>query len=150
MRLVIVNVGGKRPPAICETHEIRAVIARSVENAMSEVATAVKDTLLSPHIDGYLAVNLRPAEGTSEKDLFFVETGLNGPGFSESHLYHLIWAKSTLEARNVAKNHDRKWHVDTVFNLSRMARQSGYDIEGDAQQDPKDFSTEMSLYAPIN
>lgn len=149
MKLFIINIGGKRAPAICETHEMHALIAEDFEQAVRDLAPMAKATFSSPHLDGYVEINLRSASDPQTHDLFFVETGSNGPGIGEAHRYRLLWANGTLAARNVAKNYDRTWHVDTVFNVSKLARKAGYDVDGDANVPLESFSHEAALYQPL-
>ncbi len=141
MKLYAIFVGGNHPQAMIEVHDVRFVIAASLEAAIPALRSAWWGSPQSLHIDAY--AELTAADGfaievhegvpatTGGRRLWFVNTGGYDPDqFGELHAYSFlvgqtkadIWSRARQAAPRWSERHkDNLCPVDDVIDISAAA-----------------------------
>lgn len=130
MKLFLVYLGGKAPRANIELHDVRFVVANSIDETHETLRAQwfgtvkglhIDSYMLVSHIDGY-AVSLEKEPQPGENKLYFVNLGGYYPEqIAEQHEFMLCVATSEHDAKQIAKQHllanaDSK-HKDDLLEL---------------------------------
>ena len=143
--LFLVVLGGRAKKANVELHDVRWVIGSKIEDTYSVLRRDWFGTLEGLHIDSYkkinyvdgYKINLKNIENEKlknnkilnrnipKKNLWFVNIGGYDPSsMQEKHEFGLVVAKSSLEAKNIAKskwlNGLKKKHKDDINVLKKL------------------------------
>lgn len=153
MKLYAIFVGGDHPRANIEVHDMRAVVAESLEAAIPSLRAAWWGKPSSLHIDGYAElteidgwqVDLVPgkappaAEGT--RRLWFVNLGGYAPGFfGEQHNYLFLVGETKAEVWSRARALSPEWtgrhkdnfvSIDALIDLSTLLDTEGWHLRLD-------------------
>jgi hypothetical protein len=127
MKLFAIYIGGEMPGANIEVHDMRFLIAASIEETYAELRNQWWGSAKSLHIDcwaeidhadGYdISLRSEPYDG-SEK-LFFVNLGGYVPGeFTEMHRNVFVVAESQAKAKSRAVRSVKGWrdpHRDDIY-----------------------------------
>ncbi len=143
MKLFAIFVGGEFPGANIEVHDVRFVVADSIEETHAELRRQWWGIPRSLHIDcwaeiahvqGY-DVELRAEPFSGCEKLYFVNLGGYEPGdFSERHRNLFVVAESEARAKSLALKHVRHWldpHKDDLYEAEHIFCLSDR-TEGDA------------------
>jgi hypothetical protein len=123
MHLFMIYIGGKAPQSLIELHDIRFVIAKSIEDTYSALRKSWWGTPESLHLDCWgvveevdghtVTVSAQPPSDEDRK-LYFANLGGYDPHqFTELHDNVLVIATNTVEAKSkaLAKVKSKKWDV---------------------------------------
>jgi hypothetical protein len=143
MKLLAVYVGGDIKGANIELHDMRFVVAESIDDSHEELRRQWWGTPGSLHIDcwaelthadGY-AITLKPEPFTSPEKLFYVNLGgYEENEFTEMHKNMFVVAETESKAKLRALKTVRHWRAfhkddiyqaDQVFSLNQQAREQG-------------------------
>lgn len=130
MKIFAVYVGGRTPTSNIEVHDVRFVIAETVEDTYASLISqwwGVKESLHIDswyevtHADGY-AITLKPEPSTiTDRKLFFVNLGgYDGVHFEEAHKNVFVVAENEQKAKVKALKMVRDWqsfHRDYMFDV---------------------------------
>ena len=143
--LFLVVLGGRADKANVELHDVRWVVGSQIEDTFNDLRNNWFGSIDGLHIDsfkkieyidGYM-INLKnienkklknnkiPNEKITKNNLWFVNIGGYDPGsMQEKHEFGLVVAKSSLEAKNMAKSKClrgcRKKHKDDIASLNKL------------------------------
>ena len=117
MQLFLVVLGGRLPRCHVECHDVRWVVAESIEGAIPELKRQWIGPQKGLHLDSYCQVkvidghriNVQPGVGnaTAQPSLWFVNLGAYNPDeLAEQHQFGLVVAQSQAAAKATAK---RRW-----------------------------------------
>ena len=145
MSLFLVVLGGRAEKANVELHDVRWVIGSKIEETFDVLRRDWFGTFEGLHIDSYkkinyvdgYKINLKNTENEKSKNnkflkgnitknnLWFVNIGGYDPkSMQEKHEFGLFVAKSSLEAKNIAKskwlNGLKKKHKDDINVLKKL------------------------------
>jgi len=143
--LFLVVLGGRANKANVELHDVRWVIGSKIEDTFDVLRRDWFGTIEGLHIDSYkkinyvdgYKINLKNIENEKlknnkilnrnipKKNLWFVNIGGYDPSsMQEKHEFGLVVAKSSLEAKNIAKskwlNGLKKKHKDDINVLKKL------------------------------
>lgn len=149
MNLYLIQFGGSRTDSIFEAHDVRVAFGDTLQDAVASLADKVRSSLKAAHVDGFAEVELREAEDLPGRQLFLVETGVNGPAMFEQHAYEFVWAESARDAQLQAGKPTSAHHVDTVFNVSRAARAKGWAVKGRADDGSPYIPVQQAHYRRV-
>ena len=117
MQLFLVVLGGRLPRCHVECHDVRWVVAESIEGTIPELKRQWIGPQKGLHLDSYCQVkvidghriNVQPGVGnaTAQPSLWFVNLGAYNPDeLAEQHQFGLVVAQSQAAAKATAK---RRW-----------------------------------------
>ena len=151
MKLFAIFVGGEHPRANIELHDLRFVVAESLDAAVPQLRAAWWGSPKSLHIDGYAElaevdgwqVDLLsgPASSPPPRSLWFVNLGGYTPGlFGEQHNYLFlagaekaeVWSRARALSPDWTSRHkDNFVSVDEVIEISGLLEKDGWHIRLD-------------------
>ncbi|WP_419419765.1 DUF1543 domain-containing protein [Legionella sp. D16C41] len=167
MNLFVVYIGGSHPNSLIELHDIRFIVANSIEDTYDTLKKSWWGTPKSLHIDawgvlsyadGYrIQISQEQAEDNSNK-LFFVNLGgYDKKQFTELHKNIFIVAANEFEAKQKALRQISDWElahrdylyeIDNLLNLNLFLKNEGYYLHLHGQAEPKSFEF-TCCYNPI-
>lgn len=131
MKLFAIYIGGEHPGANIELHDMRFVVAPSIEKTSAQLLRqwwGTPGTLHIDcwaeidHVDGY-AITLRPRPFTGPERLFYVNLGgYDRTEFSEKHKNVFVVAASIKDAKEKALNAGKGWadlHRDDFYEAEQ-------------------------------
>lgn len=172
----MVYLGGTAPGANIELHDIRFVVAATIEAAYPQLKKQWFGDKKSVHMDSYMHVHHvdgyrldlieRAAEqseetSTSSKKLYFVNFGGYFPGkMAEFHDFTLVVADTAQQARVLAKNkvsqlllaNAEQFHKDDLLEVDdclQLDLIEGYAIELHEDGEEQAISPDWMGYQPI-
>lgn len=131
MKLFAIYIGGEFPGANIEIHDVRFVVADSVEQTHDELRRQWWGISRSLHIDCWAEVvhadgydiSLRPEPFTGSERLYFVNLGGYEPGeFAERHRNLFVVAENEARAKSRALKDVRHWvepHRDDLYEAEK-------------------------------
>ena len=132
MKLFAIYIGGEMQGANIEVHDVRFVVAETIENTYRELlrqwwgapGTLHVDCWAEiEHADGF-DVSLSPEPYHGEERLYFVNLGGYNPDeFAESHRNVFVVAPSEAKAKARAIKHARHWvepHRDDMYEAEHV------------------------------
>lgn len=131
MKLFAIYVGGEHPSANIEVHDIRFVVARSLDETHDHLVREWWGRPGSLHIDCWSEisqadghrVHLRAEPSTSEQRLYYVNLGgYDRVEFSERHKNVFVVARSLAEAKSRALTKAKGWtdlHRDDLYEAEQ-------------------------------
>lgn len=127
MKLFAIYIGGEMPGANIEVHDMRFVVAASIEETYAELRKQWWGLAKSLHIDcwaevdhadGY-EISLRPEPYEGSEKLYFVNLGGYVPGeFTEMHRNVFVVADNEAKAKSRAVRSVKGWrdpHRDNIY-----------------------------------
>lgn len=167
MKLFALYIGGSTATSMIELHDVRFVIAETIENTYDDLRRDWWGTPESLHIDcwgeltcadGYnITLRDRPQEGVEEK-LFFVNLGGYDPAeFQELHKNIFVVAPTESKAKVKAlktvhgwasRHEDYTYDVERMVNISALAAEKSLHIHLEATKSPAPF-TFSCKYRPL-
>jgi len=143
--LFLVVLGGRANKANVELHDVRWVVGSKIEDTFDDLRRDWFGTFAGLHIDSYkkinyvdgYKINLKNIDNEklkydnffngniTQKNLWFVNIGGYDPcSMQEKHEFGLVVAKSSIEAKNLAKskwlNGYKKKHKDDITSLKNL------------------------------
>lgn len=131
MKLYAIYVGGEMKGANIELHDMRFVVAPSIDKTYTELCRQWWGIPESLHVDcwseltradGY-SIQLKPEPSTDSKKLFYINLGGYNPGdFSEVHKNMFVVAESEAKAKIRALKTVRHWdafHKDDMYEAEQ-------------------------------
>lgn len=132
MELFIIYIGGAHPQSLIEVHDIRFIVAESLEKTYDFLKESWWGTPRSLHIDAWGI--LRQADGYDisfgaheprcNKKLFYINVGgYDHSQFTELHKNIFVVAEDEKEARKKAISLVRSWkavHKDNLYDIDNM------------------------------
>jgi Domain of Unknown Function (DUF1543) len=145
MHLFMIYIGGTHQHSLIELHDIRFVVADSIESTYDQLRKSwwgITDSLhldcwgVVKHVDGY-DIHLRKYPANHSEKLFFVNVGgYDATQFTELHQNFCLVAVDDVEAKQQAKQQISHWQsphrdylheIDQVFNVQdALAEKSLY------------------------
>jgi Domain of Unknown Function (DUF1543) len=167
MHLFVIYIGTSHPNAFIELHDMRFVIAHSIEETYPALRKSWWGIPSSLHIDAWGILDYadghriqiskdKPEEGGNT--LFFVNLGgYSQKEFTELHKNIFITASDPIEAKQKAVQQIQRWEsahrdylyeLDTLVDMNLIAQTDGYYIHLIKQDAIKPFTFTCS-YNPI-
>ncbi|MES2204358.1 MAG: DUF1543 domain-containing protein [Pseudomonadota bacterium] len=168
MNLFVIYIGGKHEQGTIELHDMRFVIANTIEETYDALRQSWWGTPDSLHLDawgilhsadGYdVYISDQPSEATTEK-LYFVNLGgYDSKQFTELHENVFVVAQNDAEAKQKAVQQVQHWqvpHRDNLFEVENImhlndfvAQDKKYYVRLKKSLAPKPFEF-TCLYTPI-
>ncbi|MET0362450.1 MAG: DUF1543 domain-containing protein [Sphingobium sp.] len=131
MKLFAIYIGGEFPGANIEIHDVRFVVADSIEQTHDELRRQWWGIPRSLHIDCWAEVvhadgydiSLRPEPFAGPERLYFVNLGGYEPGeFAERHRNLFVVAENEAKAKSRALKGVRQWiepHRDDLYEAEK-------------------------------
>lgn len=127
MNLFVIYIGGKHEKSMIELHDMRFVVANTIEETYDTLRKSWWGKPDSLHLDAWGILNFadgydiqlsdQPAESFSEK-LYFVNLGGYDPKqFTELHENVFLVAQNESDAKQKAVQHVQHWQVPHRDNL---------------------------------
>lgn len=166
MKIFMIYIGGKTTSSLIELHDVRFVLANSIEETEESLKASWWGTPGSLHMDcwGVLEsadghnLHLKPEPYTGEDKLFFVNLGGYDPeDFTELHKNVLVAAPTESKAKVKAlkmildwKSHhkDNMFEVENIFCVNEAASEKGLYLHLEKTDTPKPFSFKYG-YMPL-
>lgn len=167
MKLFVIYIGGTHEKSLIELHDMRFVIANTIEETYDTLRQSWWGIPSSLHLDAWGALDYadgyniqlsnRPPEGQSKK-LYFVNLGgYNQKQFTELHRNVFVVASNEIEAKQKAVQQITEWEsphrdylhqVDSILNLNEiLAKKNCYlHLKEDSHIKPFEFTCR---YTPI-
>lgn len=147
MHLFMIYIGGAHEHSLIELHDIRFIVAKSIEDTYDSLRASWWGTPSSLHldawgivrsVDGHLITLQTSPPHPSEPQLYFVNLGGYDPNeFTELHKNLLVVAASPQEAKLKAVRQVQDWtsphrdylfDVEAVVSLNKVTEPQGYYI----------------------
>lgn len=131
MKLFAIYIGGEHPSANIEIHDVRFVVAASIQGTHDRLRADWWGTPGTLHVDcwaeidhvGGYDVSLRPEPSPAREKLYFVNLGgYDGLGFAEQHKNMFVVATSAADAKTQALRSIEGWtdaHRDDLFEAEK-------------------------------
>lgn len=167
MNLFIIYIGGKHKNSLIELHDIRFVVAKSIEESYAMLKNSWWGEPRSLHldcwgilknVDGY-DIQLKNFPAADKNKLYFVNLGGYDPlQFTELHKNFCVVAEDEMQAKERAQAHISHWKlphkdylysIDELLNIEKLIEQSGMCIHLELNNNPPDFKF-ICKYVPIN
>ena len=173
--LFLVVLGGRAKKANVELHDVRWVIGSKIEDTYDSLrrdwfgmreGLHIDSFKKITYVDGYkinlknienkkLKSNKFPNEKTTKKNLWFVNIGGYDPSsMQEKHEFGLVVAKSSLEAKNIAKskwlNGYKKKHKDDISSLKNLTTLDDCELIKNICNWEIDLTLENNFYEETN
>lgn len=171
MKLYVIYIGGATKTSLIELHDMRFVIAETIEETYEVLRETWWGTAESLHLDawgeltyadGYdisIQSNGSPthSDQTQEKLYFLNLGGYDSQQFTELHHNVFIVAKDKQSAKIKAKETIQHWEVphtdmnlvvENIISLGDHLKDSGYELILTKTDNPKPFSF-ICQYTPI-
>ncbi len=167
MKLFMIYIGGIHEKAIIELHDMRFVIAKSIEDTYEELKSSWWGTTKSLHIDAWGAVDyadgynisLKPETPINpENKLYFVNLGgYNRSEFTELHKNVLVVAPNESKAKVRAlkqildwesHHRDYQFELENILSVSELISTKNLHIHLELTDIPKEFEFTCK-YLPI-
>ncbi|MBS0350925.1 MAG: DUF1543 domain-containing protein [Proteobacteria bacterium] len=138
MQLFMIYIGGKHAGSLIELHDIRFVVANTIEETYEQLSKSWWGIPSSLHLDAWGAVQqvdgydiiLQNSPSQQEEQLYFVNLGgYDAAEFTELHKNICVVAKNEKEASQKAKEKIVHWtsphkdyvhSVEDVFNVQTI------------------------------
>ncbi|KTC79063.1 DUF1543 domain-containing protein [Legionella cherrii] len=167
MNLFVVYIGGSHPNSLIELHDLRFIVAQSIEDTYDVLKKSWWGIPKSLHIDAWgilkyadghsIQISQEPSENSDNK-LFFVNLGgYDNKQFTELHKNIFVVAANEFEAKQKAliqiadwesPHRDYLYEVDNLLNINSLLKQEGYYLHLNGQVEPKPFEF-TCCYNPI-
>lgn len=167
MKLFAIYIGGTHEQALIELHDMRFVIANTIEDTYDFLRKSwwgIPKTLhidawgIVENVDGYdLKISNEPAKN-QEQTLFFVNLGGYDPNqYTELHKNTFVVATDSAEAKLKAKASIKNWgtphkdylyEIDEILNIAELTQKAQYYIHLEPNKAYKPFQF-TSNYIPI-
>lgn len=166
MYLFIIYIGGKHKDSLIELHDIRFVIADSIEATYDTLRNSWWGVPNSLHldcwgilktIDGY-DIEIKNFPSANDNQLYFVNLGgYDSLQFTELHKNFCIIATNEADAKQKAKMTISHWEsphkdyihtIDEILNINDLVSQSGMYIHLTLADNSSDFEF-TCRYVPI-
>lgn len=168
MKLFVIYVGGATKTSLIELHDMRFVMAQSIEQTYDALRNTWWGTAESLHLDawgeliyadGYdIAVQPKANSGLVQEKLYFLNLGgYDSKQFTELHHNVFVIAQDKQTAKLKAKAQIQHWevpHTDSNFEIENIIsvgeclEKSGYDLVLTKTDNPKAFVFTCK-YTPI-
>ena len=167
MNLFVIYIGGSHPHSLIELHDMRFIIANSIEDTYDALRKSWWGIPESLHIDawgilnyadGYRIQVLKEQPGTNPNKLFFVNLGgYDRHQFTELHRNIFVVATDTTEAKQKAVKQITDWEsphrdylydVENVLDINQLSEQEGCYLHLFEQSEPSPFEF-TCCYNPI-
>jgi hypothetical protein len=131
MKLFAIYIGGEHPRANIEIHDVRFVVATSIEETYDQLRADWWGTPGTLHVDCWAEIDhvdghdvtLRPEGPVARETLYFVNLGgYDGVSFAEQHKNMFVVAASAAEAKTRALRSIAGWadaHRDELFEAEK-------------------------------
>ncbi len=167
MNLFVVYIGGSHTNSLIELHDIRFLVASSIEDTYEALRASWWGIPSSLHIDAWgvltyadghnIQISAHKSEDKANK-LFFVNLGgYDKKQFTELHKNIFVVASNEFEAKQKALKQVTEWEsphrdylyeLDTILNINSLLKESGYYLHLTKERAPKPFEFTCS-YNPI-
>lgn len=167
MHLFVIYIGGSHSQSLIELHDMRFVIANTIEETYDVLRQSWWGDMTSLHIDAWGVLNYadghhilisnQPPRNTANK-LFFVNLGgYDQSQFTELHQNIFVVATDAQEAKQKAVQKIKHWEsphrdylheIDTVLDLGAMLAQKNHYVHVVETQDEISFEF-TCCYTPI-
>lgn len=162
--LFVIYIGGSCSGALIELHDIRLVIAETIEDTYDYLKKSWWGSLESLHLDawgvltwadGYSIEIVDFEPNNNQAKLYFINLGgYDSKQFTELHKNIFVVAKSEQEAKSRALKHITNWevpHKDYQFDVDKILNVSGFlnnkiKLTPCAKESPFEF---ICKYVPI-
>jgi uncharacterized protein DUF1543 len=157
MHLFMIYIGGKHQNSLIELHDIRFVVAHSIEDTYETLRNSWWGVPKSLHldcwgilktVDGY-DVQLADSPAADKNQLYFINLGgYDSSQFTELHKNFCVVATDEMEAKQKAKAQITQWEsphkdyihaVDDVVNINKVISSSGMHIHLKLTNNASDF-----------
>ncbi len=167
MKLFAILIGGSTDRSLIELHDMRFVIADSIEKTFDDLRASWWGTPDSLHIDCYgeLAsadgynIHLRKEPSVGDEKVYFVNLGAYDPQqFTELHKDVFVIAPTESKAKVKALKIIHDWsahHVDFMYDIEKMfclsdvAREKSLYIHLEKTEKPEPFKF-IAKYLPMD
>jgi hypothetical protein len=167
MKLFAIYIGGSTDRSLIELHDMRFVIADSIENTHDDLKAGWWGTPDSLHIDCYgelvstdgYNIHLRKEPSVGDEKLYFVNLGAYDPqDFTELHKNVFVIAPTESKAKVKALKIIQDWgahHVDFMYDIEKMfclndiAREKSLYIHLEKTDKPEPFEF-VCKYMPLD
>ncbi|PWY55577.1 DUF1543 domain-containing protein [Legionella qingyii] len=167
MNLFVVYIGGCHPNSLIELHDLRFIVANSIEDTYDALRKSWWGIPKSLHIDAWgilkyadghsIQISQKQSEDSGNK-LFFVNLGgYDKKQFTELHKNIFVVAANEFEAKQKAliqisdwesPHRDYLYEVDNLLNINSLIKNEGYYLSLNRQAEPKPFEF-TCCYNPI-
>lgn len=167
MNLFVVYIGGSHPNSLIELHDLRFIVANSIEDTYDALKKSWWGIPKSLHIDAWgilkyadghsIQISQEPSEDSDNK-LFFVNLGgYDKKQFTELHKNIFVVAANEFEAKQKAliqiadwesPHRDYLYEVDNLLNINTLLKQEGYYLHLKRHVEPQPFEF-TCCYNPI-
>lgn len=166
MHLFMIYIGGRTDRSLIELHDMRFVIAKSIEETYPILRQSWWGVPESLHLDAWGVVRSvdhhhiipQSTPGTAAKRLYFLNMGgYSKQEFTELHKNLLIVATSESEAKERAKAQIQEWdlphkdycyNIETCFCVNKMAEAQDFYLHCEPTNQPYPFEFTCD-YIPI-
>jgi hypothetical protein len=166
MKLFMIYIGGKHEKSLIELHDIRFVMANTIEETYSALKKSWWGTPESLHLDCWGAVNsidgyelrIHSYPQQRAEQIYFVNLGgYDSAQFTELHENILLVASSPAEAKQKAiarmrpcevPHRDYAYEVESILCLEDMGKEQGLFLHLEPSSAPAPFEF-TCLYTPI-
>lgn len=168
MKLFVIYIGGATKTSLIELHDMRFVVAQSIEKTYDVLRNTWWGTAESLHLDawgelvyadGYdIAIQPKVNTEAAQEKLYFLNLGgYDSKQFTELHHNVFIVAQDKQTAKLKAKAHIQHWEVphtdsnfevENIISVEEYLEKSEYDLVLTKTSDPKPF-TFTCKYTPI-
>ncbi|WP_454783590.1 DUF1543 domain-containing protein [Legionella sp. WA2022007384] len=167
MNLFVIYIGGSHPDSLIELHDLRFIVANSIEDTYDALRKSWWGIPKSLHIDAWGILNYADGYGiqiSQEQSedrgnkLFFVNLGgYDKKQFTELHKNIFVVAANEFEAKQKALTQISDWEsphrdylyeVDNLLNINSLLKNEGYYVHLNKQVELKPFDF-TCCYNPI-
>ncbi len=167
MNLFVIYIGGSHKSSLIELHDIRFIVANSIEEtygALRESWWGIPKSLhidawgILKSVDGYQITITTDKSVNKENTLFFVNLGgYDHNQFTELHKNIFVVASNEIEAKQKAlkqvsnwksAHRDNLYEIDSVLNMDKILMKQGYYLKLAKEVEPKSFDFSC-CYIPI-
>ncbi|KTC84955.1 DUF1543 domain-containing protein [Legionella brunensis] len=167
MNLFVVYIGGSHPNSLIELHDIRFIVANSIEDTYDALRKSWWGIPTSLHIDAWgilkyadgYDIQISEVQSQNNKNkLFFINLGgYDQKQFTELHKNIFVVAADEIEAKQKAlmqisdwesPHRDYLYEVDNLLNLNLLLKKEGYYLQLNGQSESKLFEF-TCCYNPI-
>lgn len=167
MKLFVIYIGGAHQQALIELHDIRFVVANSIEETYDDLRNSWWGLPKSLHLDAWgildyadgYAINISTTPPKSQEDqLYFVNLGgYDSQQFTELHQNVFVVAPNEMQAKRQAVQQVAQWEtahrdnlyqMDTLLNLNQLLASNHYYLHLEKASAPRPFEF-TCRYTPI-